>query len=272
MSKNVTYQSFLIKAPLTNCTDFYRLYSIFKDTLKPGMRFIEFRAYYASETLEYIDTTLVLKDNKVVGFCAAAFYSITAGNRQYTIGRAATGVLPDYRGNTLPKWMLYKKYMRYWFANPLKKLVITAYVANPLIYAMICKYTGIAYPRRSVTPPPSVLTLKEHLLETQRLQKSETSPFVMRIHFCVEISDAENERIVTSKDANVLHYLILNPNYRRQFGVMVIIPVTLHNILLSICRFLHHKTINLFSSLKKNGAAMNKPANLRILPVEYRKK
>jgi hypothetical protein len=215
--------------------DFQALYAIFRLTLKPDLSFRAFRAYYCSEKLEYIDATLVLREGVVIGFCAAAFYVCVIEGKKYTIGRAATGILSDHRGRALPKWELYKKYIAYWRRWPFRRIILSAYVANPLIYAMICKYTGIAYPRIRVRPPGWVLRLKGALLRRSRLR--EVGEFVVEIHFCVQLGDGEQRRIYDSQNRHIRYYLSINPRFRQQQGVMVIIPVNLMNIALSAMRF-----------------------------------
>lgn len=228
---------------ITDCSetnpDFQKLYSIFAPTLKPDMEFREFRAYYYSHKLEYIDATLVEINGALAGFCAAAFYKTEINGKPYTIGRAATGILPQYRGNTLPKWKLYFKYIRYKFFKPFSNVVLSAYVANPIIYAMICKYTGLAYPRQKQNIPESIVQIKDELLRSQRLQKKEGPQFVVQIHFCVAMGEDVIARIFTSKDRNVKHFLSINPRFREQYGVVVIIPVTVWNCVLSSCRFVY---------------------------------
>lgn len=238
MLQKISYRQLFIKDCSGENPDFLCLFDIFRATLKPGMPFREFKAYYYSARLEYIDTTLILADRVIIGFCAAAFYSTDIGNRRYIIGRAATGILEGYRGHTLPKWKLYGKYIRYWFRHPFRNILLSAYVANPLIYAMICKYTGIAYPRASVRAPEDMVALKNELLRSQRLDQKEGPDFVVKIHFCVAIGPRELERIYGSKDPNINYFLRINPKFRQQHGVVVIIPVNGKNILLSSLRFL----------------------------------
>ncbi len=238
MSQKISYRRLFIKDCSDENPDFLCLFDIFRSTLKPGMHFREFKAYYYSARLEYIDVTLILLDRKIIGFCAAAFYSIDIGNRRTIIGRAATGILEGHRGHTLPKWKLYGKYIRYWFRHPFRNILLSAYVANPLIYAMICKYTGIAYPRASAQAPADIVTLKNELLRSQNLHLKEGPDFVVEIHFCVAIGPRELERIYGSKDPNINYFLRINPKFTQQHGVVVIIPINAKNILLSSLRFL----------------------------------
>lgn len=240
MKQAITYHHAFISDCSEKNDGFMDLYNIFKLTLKPYMHFREFKAYYCSARLEYIDVTFILCNQNIIGFCAAAFYTTIINNKLNTIGRAATGIMEQYRGNTLPKWKLYKKYMAYWCKHPFRNFILSAYVANPLIYGMICKYTGVAYPKISPAAPEKILNIKNALLRSQNLHVKEKIPFVVEIHFCVSISNKEQERIFKSKDNAVKYFLKINPQFREQYGVLVIIPVNLKNIILSSCKFLYH--------------------------------
>jgi hypothetical protein len=250
MSSKVTYKRHFIKNCAENNREFIELFHIFRNTLKPNMHFREFKAYYTSAKLDYIDATFIVLNEMIIGFCAAAFYTTVINDKNYTIGRAATGILPSYRGNTLPKWKLYKKYIHYWLRHPFRHTILSAYVANPLIYAMICKYTGIAYPKQNTTTPADILMIKKELLQSQNLLKKEGPEFVVEIHFSVSLNRRDEERIFKSKNLDVKYYLEINPKFRQQHGVVVIIPVNVSNVLMSSIRFLRFTVKKIFTPLK----------------------
>lgn len=245
MEQTINYrQAFITDCSVEN-KEFLDLFHIFRTTLKPGMHFREFRAYYCSAKLDYIDVTFIMVNKAVIGFCSAAFYTSIINAKAYTIGRAATGILEHYRGNTLPKWKLYKKYIQYWWKHPFRQFILSAYVANPLIYAMICKYTGITYPRQATRPPANIVSIKDELLHSQNLHLKEDPAFVVKIHFCVSIGDEDQERIFKSTDGAVQYYLKINPKFREQHGVLVIIPINLKNITWSSFKFFYYKSVKM---------------------------
>lgn len=222
----------------TTCPDFWQLYLIFCDTLYPRMPFAAFRRYYLAEGFEYIDATFILHKNAVVGFCAAAFYKSTTGGKAFTLARAATGLQAGNRGQALPKWALYFKYIRYKLHHPFARLVLTGYIANPLVYAMICKYTGIVFPKAGTPIPSAVKDLKTTILQSSGLAAKEDPEFVVKIHFQVAMGADIVKRIFESEDVYVKHFLSINPRFQEQFGVMVIIPVNWENILRSSQKFI----------------------------------
>ena len=266
MHSTISYRRVILRECSTEEKDFLDLYHIFRATLKPDLSFREFKAYYYSAKLEYIDVTFILagdregqgdRGSRIIGFCSAAFYSADAassktaaggskadaGRSKTVIGRAATGILEAYRGRALPKWRLYCKYIRYWGRHPFRSIILSAYVANPLIYAMICKYTGIAYPHPATPVPAAIIRLKDELLRGQRIVIPADNTFVVPIHFSVALGEKERQRINTSRDPSVGYFVKINPKFLQRHGVLVIIPVNLKNILWSSWKFLYYKTL-----------------------------
>lgn len=235
----------LQRVEITKCVfanpHFRNLYELFEKTLKPGMQPREFSLYYHSRNLQYIDVTFCYSGNELIGFCAAAFYATEISGKKTIIGRAATGILPTYRGKSLPKWALYFKYIRFKLRHPIKRVILTAYVANPIIYAMICKYTAWVWPRKGSQVPGGIEALKKQILKQSGLQGKEKTPFVVKIHFHVHMGEDILTRIFTSRDNHLQFFLQLNPGFMAQDGVLVIIPVSWMNILFTIFRFLFHR-------------------------------
>lgn len=242
MQKKFISKQAIIKECTESNDDFRRLFLIFRLTLRPGMSYREFTFYYRSKNLEYIDATFLYDQDLIIGFCAAAFYST---GKKSTIGRSATGLNEDYQGKALPKWTLYKKYIRYKVANPLKQIVLTAYVANPLIYSMICKYTGIVYPRFTVEVPDKLTKIKNDVLIASGLQKREKRPFVVQIHFDVHKGEKLKQRISESTNVHV-QFFIRQTGLQQQTTLLVIIPVSWLNIIFTTAFFIKHYSAKLY--------------------------
>ena len=234
--QTITLKNCSITTCETSSKKFMHLYSIFTATLHPGMSFRKFRAFYYSKSLDYIDVTFMYRAGKQIGFCAAAFYRTTMDGRPVVIGRAATGMLPDERGGRLPVRSLYAKYMCYKLRHPLARILLTVYVANPLMYAMICKYTGIVYPRLAVDVNGKITRLKDNILQHGNLKEKELSPFVVKVHFKVQLGEDIIKRSLESNDIFVRYYLSINPHFQQQCGVLTIVPVTWENVLRSCAR------------------------------------
>ncbi len=248
MNQAVIIRQQKIRECSLNNPAFWKLYSIFKDTLNPGMDFRVFRKYYYTEGFQYIDVSFLEINKKTVGFCAAAFYNSGKGKNDFVLARSATGILQEARGQGLPKWILYLKYIKYKTIHPLSNLVLSGYIANPLIYAMICKYTGIVYPRLSQQIPAGFTGLRKQILQRSGIDKAPDNDFVFKIHFQVNMGADILKRITDSKDIYVKYFLSINPRFLEQFGLMVIIPVTWENIIKSSVRFI----INLYRQKRQS--------------------
>jgi hypothetical protein len=217
-------------------SDFVELFNIFVPCLKPDMTFREFRAFYASPVLEYIDASLVMEDGRAIGFCAAAFYHAVLDGRHIIIARAAVGMLEAYRGgNKLPVWALFNKFIRYRRLHPLYRIMLTGYIANPIVYSLICRYAGIVYPKANQDVPARMMAFKESLLERNNLKKGEIRPFVLKIPMQVKEVFRDMERIWKSKDPYVQFHcsqVFAEDAGKGELGLLVLVPVSWWNVFL----------------------------------------
>lgn len=232
-------------------TTLHELYAIFAATLNPDLSYREFRFFYFRHKPHRMDITFLQDGNKVAGFICVTFYKHTLDGKTYTICRGAAGIREGYRGGSLPSWQLCWHYIRYRLMHPTEKMYITGYMANPILYSMICRYTHKVYPKAGVPVPQHIHDLRDKLLQFYGMTKKVIRPFVLRIHFQVHLSDKDKQRIFTSTDKNVLFYLNLNPDFQQQAGVMTIVPVTWYNISVSAIRALLVKPLQKFFKGKK---------------------
>lgn len=234
MPKKLFSQTIIIK----DCTEanihFWKLYRIFRLTICPGMPYKIFEAYYKSKNLDYINATFFYDSkNELAGFCTAAFYKTIIANKPVTIARSATGFLKNHQGKALSKWKLYSKFMQYKLNNPFRRLILTIYAGNPLIYNMICKYTGIVYPKVGKRVPEKIIVIKNEILHAGKLQHREAEPFVVKINFEVQKSEEFKQRAKTSNNIHV-QFFIEKTGMKYCNTLLLIIPITFLNILLSI--------------------------------------
>ena len=243
------------KVIITECNDmnedFRKLYHIFRCTICPGMKYKVFEAYYKSQRLAYVSVTFFYDGPETIaGFCAAAFYESVINGRLTTIARSATGFLKQYQGNSLSKWKLYSKYMHYKLHHPFRKMILTIYASNPFIYGMVCKYTGIVYPRLGRPVPPNIIALKNALLDGNNLRKRELSPFVVKINFEVEKSDDEKKKMIKSNNVDV-QFFVAQTGLSQCVTLLLIIPVSFVNILWCIVLMMKHAVVKRWEADKK---------------------
>ncbi len=228
-----------------------KLYEIFKTTLNPGLTEREFRYYYFSQHPDNMEFTLIYHADELAGFCSAAAYPRRLNGKKVVIIRSAFGLLNKYKNGRFPLQGLFYKYMRYKFAHPFTPVYVAGFMANPFMYAMICKYTRVCYPRWDRNTPPEVLEFKDSLLESMRMTRKETAPFVLKIHFQVHFTPEELERFNTSQDKDVKHFLSINPSFTEQMGVLVLVPVTFSNMLYTMGRHMYRSLIKKRQSKKQ---------------------
>ena len=213
------------------------LKDIFRRTLKKDISDRAFYQYYFSQHPDQLDVTLLYDGSELVGFCSAAFYPRKIEGEKVIICRSALGLLKSVPKGQFPLHRLFAKYIAYKLRHPFTPVFITGFMANPLMYAMICKYTREVYPKKNVAIPPRIETFKSALMEQMRLSKSEIRPFVMKIHFQVQFTEAEKQSFRENPNPDVQHFLSINPGFDDQYGVLVLLPVSYSNMLYTVCKY-----------------------------------
>ncbi|MEO8403774.1 MAG: hypothetical protein ABI480_04245 [Chitinophagaceae bacterium] len=226
------------------------LFEIFRLTLNPSLTKREFMLYYFGQYPDSFDMTFIYKENNLAGFCTSAAYPRRVNGKKIVILRSAFGLLDTYKKGKFPLQGLFFKYMRYKLRHLFTPVYVAGFMANPLMYAMICKYTLKCYPRRNDNTPEKILAFKNDLLKSMNLDKKEVNPFVLKIHFQVKFKETDIDRFVKSTDKDVQYFLSINPGYNDQMGVLVLVPVTLPNMTYTFFRYLLRK-VRLFFRHRK---------------------
>jgi hypothetical protein len=224
-------------------TTLQELYKIFSQTLNKDLTYREFRFFYFRHKPHYMDITFMEADGRAAGFLCVAFYKHLLNGKLYTICRGAAGISEEYRGGKLPNRLLCWKYVNYKLKHPLERMYITGYMANPILYSMICNYTHKVYPKAGVAVPAKIQALRDNLITYYGLQKKVVAPFVLKIHFQVSMNQFDEQRIYRSKDKNIKYYLQLNPDFQKQIGIMTIVPVSWYNVSVSMFRAAIYKPL-----------------------------
>jgi hypothetical protein len=214
------------------------LFKLFKMTLNPDLTYREFHQYFFGIHPERLEISFIYKDEELAGFCTSGAYPKKVNGKRVVILRSAFGLLDEYKKGKFPLHGLFYKYMRYKLSHPFTKVYVTGFMANPLMYAMICKYTLNCYPRRNQDVSEEMTSFADDLLESMNLLRKKVSPFVVKIHFQVKFRQKDIERFTASEDEDVRYFLEINPGYNNQEGVLVLVPVTIKNMSYTFIRYL----------------------------------
>ena len=214
-----------------------RLYEIFKVTLNPDLTPREFNQYLFGIHPESFEISFIYEEDELAGFCTAGAYPLKVNNKKVVVFRSAFGLLDKYKKGKFPLHGLFYKYMRYKLMHPFTSVYVTGFMANPLMYAMICKYTRTCYPRRNRPATGKVIDFKKDLLNSMRLSRKEIDPFVLKIHFQVRFKETDIQRFENSEDRDVKYFLSINPYYKEKVGVLVLVPVTFGNMTYTFFRY-----------------------------------
>ena len=215
------------------------LFGIFQSTLNPDLTEREFNQYLFACHPDSFEMSFIYKEEELAGFATAAAYPRKVNGKKVIILRSAFGMLDKFKQGKFPLHSLFYKYMRYKMKHLFTPVYIAGFMANPLMYAMICKYTLQCYPnRKQPQHNAKIVAFKDDLLASMKLKKKEVHPFVLKIHFQVKFKSSDIERINASANTDVKYFLSINPGYQEQYGVLVLIPVTIPNMAFTLFRYL----------------------------------
>jgi hypothetical protein len=220
-----------------------RLYQVVKATLCPGMTYRFFLGFYLNSKPHCIQVTFMQHQNRDIGFFTCSYSFQPLIDRQPVICRIAIGILSEFHGGSMPFGALCRRLIGYKLLHPQRTVYMVAYLANPLVYATIAKYTGEYWPSRVKATPDFINKLKDNILEAGNLKRNEVRPHVLRIHFEVQFSAALQKRIYESCNPDVKFYLQLNPDFLKQMGVMTIVPVRWSNIAVNTWKVMIYKPL-----------------------------
>ncbi len=250
------------------------LYSIFSETLNKSLTYEAFLVYYLQHQPSYMDISFMQEDKKTIGFICVTFYKQQLENKMYTICRGAIGIKEAYRGGRLPCRELCMKYIHYKIKHPMENMFVTGYIANPIVYAMICKHSYDVYPKAGARIPQSINRFRDEIINFYGFKEKVIAPFILKIHFQVSLSEKDEERIYSSRDKNVKYYINLNPDFQKQVGILTIVPVSWFNIAASAIKIIITNLLKKFveknneiKKLRQSFDILFKPMLKKVLPT-----
>lgn len=214
-----------------------KLYHIFRQTLNPDLTEREFNMYIWSQHPDYFSINFIHKGEDLAGFSTVGAYPRRVNGKKVVILRSAFGLKDEYKDGKFPLKGMFYKYMGYKLRHLFTPVYVAGFMANPLMYAMICKYTLTCYPRRNRETSPRMLRFADDLMQSMNLLRKKVRPFVVKIHFQVKFNERDLARFMSSTDPDVAYFLQINPGFREQIGVMVLVPVTIPNMLYTFFRY-----------------------------------
>lgn len=251
-----TFQNFDLSDVNSSPEPLEKLYGIFRQTLNPDLTEEEFNQYLFSAHPDSLEMTFIHAEDELAGFCTAAAYPRRCGQKKVIILRSAFGLRTEYKQGRFPLHGLFYKYMRYKLTHLFTPVYVAGFMANPLMYAMICKYTRRCYPRRDLPVSEKAKALKQTVLDSMGME--EEKPFVLKIHFQVKFNGDDLRRFHASNDEDVKYFLAINPGYNQQVGVLVIVPVTVGNMAYTFGKHLTRRFRKRLATFRANVAGTGK--------------
>jgi len=177
-----------------------------------------------------------------VGYCAVHRFKVLAFNRPYVVMRAEAGILRKYRGRSLTLWFGFAKAIQYKLRHPFCNLYYLGTFVHPSVFYMFSRYFSEYYPRIDKPLPRQIKDLMLKLAEIFQIKAITGSNFLSReVGWISKESDADRLFWQNHEHPAVKFYISTNPGYAQGSGLLVLVPLTFRNILLSLTRFLKMK-------------------------------
>jgi hypothetical protein len=214
--------------------DFHRLLS---PLLNGNLSYEDLYDSYFSVKPCFMDVTYIMTDGLCIGVLGVIFYRI----KRFRVCRTVIAIKGNVAGN-LPCWHICKKFIKYKLQHPVERFILVAYVVNPLIFSMICKYARYVYPKPGIAETPIISEIRKML---GKKAEGDVQSLKVKVDIQVIFDEQLMKRIYSSRNKPyVRYYLKLNADFdHNQTAIMTIVPISWPNVISSCYRALIVKPI-----------------------------
>jgi hypothetical protein len=165
--------------------------------------------------------------------------------------RAESGILREYRGSSISLIIGFEEALKYRFLHPFKQLYYLGTFVHPRVYRMFGKFFQEIYPDCNNSIPESSLEFMLALVGSFNVPAiDKDSPLVRDVGWITINSTEEKKAWQKDQDIWVRNYIRQNPDYGRGYGLTVLVPLTLKNMITSLANYLQKRLLYAFSRNK----------------------
>lgn len=174
-----------------------------------------------------------------VGFNAARFYKIQNNTDSYVVFSPYSFIDKDYIGNSLVGWFVLVECLKYKLNHLNDSLFLVTRTTVYSYYSLI-KNAFVMYPTyKQKKTPAKMITILDTICHSSNFkQVNKKNPFVVdtsALSFTMEVSEKNSWR-ARSKDTLDIKYYIEHANLDKDKMILVIVPLSMGNLLLSGCK------------------------------------
>ncbi|WP_316653043.1 hypothetical protein [Ovoidimarina sediminis] len=167
----------------------------------------------------------------LIGYCAFHRFVRDLDGDRVIVLRAEAGLLPQYRGKAIAHWFGMLGALREKLRHPFTRVIYLCTLVHPSSYRFFCKYFPTVFPRRGKEMSPEANEIAVALAESFEDPAVDPSKPLVRDVGWVTKKTLEHPAFLSDEGINDVHYFeLLNPDYRRGHGLVVLVPVTIGNV------------------------------------------
>jgi len=189
----------------------------------------------------------VLRENGTpVGYCAVHLFDMHLHRHHQVVIRAEAGILRQYRGGGTTFAFGFRQAIRYKLLHPRQSVYLFCTLVHPSSFHLLACRFRECYPNHRRATPAAVQTLMYELADAfAEPRLSPDDPAIRQVGWSTRDSAEETAFWLASDTPDVQLFLRLNPGYRQGHGLVILVPLTLGNLLLTLvalpwCRLPHH--------------------------------
>jgi hypothetical protein len=211
---------------------------IFSGTTKDRIRASVFESTARETRLR-----IFLNDEGIdIGFCVLYRFHLDIDGHNLVVFRTDAGVLPQYRRRliTLSFGLFYV--LGFKLKHPFKNMVYFESIVHPSSYHLFYKYFYRMYPSPERRMPDNLRIIRRRLFDKFKMrpavsgsEEAMNSGWVTRSHEC------EHEYWQQLHRVDVDYFFRQNPGYQEGDGLLIILPITFHNLIYCMGRLLARK-------------------------------
>jgi hypothetical protein len=198
-------------------------------------------------------------DGRCVGFATLLCDEFEQDGEQWSVFRAMTGLLPEYRKRQRVMSFYISVLGAYLLRNPRRRVFFFTPVVHISSYRLLARHAAEMYPHPDQPTPPRMLELMQGLGARYGCTPVEGEhPLVCRRSVKVRSTPGTKEHRLAQGDALDRFFQQINPRFSEGLCVMSLAPVTLGQVVTGALRYARTRVSVLLRELgstRKRGAA-----------------
>jgi hypothetical protein len=171
----------------------------------------------------------------IVGYGAVHLYKREIRGRPVSIFRAESGLLLGYRGHVATHRFYMLEVLKHRLLHPAESVVYLGMLVHPSSYLLLTQSFWEIYPRYDRETPQAVSRLMQDMADMFLVEAVDTKdPLVRRVGW---ITREERVFWQQTNAPEVAFFRSRNPGYHEGHGLVVLVPLTFTNLILSLIRF-----------------------------------